>query len=154
MIDKDALRTFIAGRLEDTPMFLVDLQVSADNRIEVVVDSFDPVSVDDCVALTRDIEAAFDRDKEDYELEVGSAGLTEPFKVRAQYEKNIGNPIEVLTTDGRKLRGDLQEVGDADFVVSMEQKVKHPGEKRPVIETVVETIPYDKVKYAKYLLEF
>lgn len=154
MIDKGALQTFVESHLADTPMFLVDLKISADNRIEVIVDSFDPVSVDDCVALTRAIEAAFNRDDEDYELEVGSAGLTEPFKVKAQYEKNLGNPVEVLTKDGRKLRGELSEVGDSGIVLSREQKVKRPGEKRPVIETVTDTIPFDNVKYTKYLLEF
>ena len=83
----------------------------------------------------QQIESAFDRDVEDYELEVGSAGLTSPFKVKGQYEKNIGNEIEVLTRDGRKLTGTLQSVSPdgAAFTMTVKEKVKEEGKKRPVI---------------------
>ena len=111
MIDKQLLTQEIEKDLEDTDLFLVDLSVSPDNRIVVEIDSRRGVDIEDCTRLTQQIESAFDRDVEDYELEVGSAGLTSPFKVKGQYEKNIGNEIEVLTRDGRKLTGTLQSVG-------------------------------------------
>ena len=82
--------------------------MSGDNRIVVEIDSYSSVSIDDCVRLNGIIESHFDRDVEDYELEVGSAGLTSPLRVKAQYDKNVGNPVEVLTNDGRKLKGTLK----------------------------------------------
>lgn len=136
-------------------LFLVDVAISADNHIVVEIDSHEgSVSIDHCVAITRAVEQAFDRDKEDYELEVGSAGLTSPFKVKAQYEKNIGNDVEVLTTQGVKLKGVLSEVGDDTFTIKVAKKVKPEGAKRPVIVEEDVTIKYSETKYTKYLIQF
>ena len=96
----------------------------------------------------------FDREVEDYELEVGSAGLTSPFKVRGQYEKNIGNEVEVLSRDGRKLHGVLTEVGETTFTIEIEKKVKPEGAKRPVVVTEPIEFGYDAVKSVKYLINF
>ena len=126
MIDKDLLRQTVEEAIQGTGLFLVDLTVSPANAIVVEVDSAKGVDIDSCAALTRAIEARFDRDVEDYELEVGSAGLTAPFKVRAQYEKNIGNEVEVLTRDGRKFSGILTEVADDAFTVAVTKAPNAP----------------------------
>ncbi len=154
MIDKSKLIEHIEGELSNTDCFLVDLTIGADNRIVVEIDSDTCVDIDFCVALTRSIEQAFDREDEDYELEVGSAGLTSPFKTIRQYRKNIGNEVEVLTADGKKIKGELTEAGDADFTILLKQKVKKEGAKRPVEEEVPTTFEYNQVKYTKYLLQF
>ena len=99
MIDKKALEDFIVSDLSGTDYFLVDLAISANNEIAVTIDCTGNADLEKCIELTRAIEGAFSRDDEDYELEVGTAGLTAPFKVRGQYEKNIGNDVEVLTSD-------------------------------------------------------
>lgn len=136
-------------------LFLVDVAISADNHIVVEIDSYEgSVSIDNCVAITRAVEQAFDRDKEDYELEVGSAGLTSPLKVKAQYVKNIGNDVEVLTTQGAKLKGVLSEVGDDTFTIKVAKKVKPEGAKRPVVVEEDVTIKYSETKYTKYLIQF
>ena len=137
MIDKTLLKAAIEEELANTDGFLVSLTTTPDNRITVEIDSPTGVDIDECVRLTRAIEARFDRDVEDYELEVGSAGLTAPFKVRGQYEKNVGRDVVILTTDGRKLHGRLVALGDGEemdfpFTVAVEEKVKEPGKKRPV----------------------
>ena len=151
MIDKELLKKVITTGLEGTGNFLVDLSVTPDNEIVVEIDSeAGSVDIDACVELSRKIESAFDRDVEDYGLEVGSADLTSPFKVREQYVKNIGEAVELLTTDGRKVRGTLSEVdADGAFAVSVPTKVKAPGEKRPHVEDVVERFTPDKCKYVK-----
>ena len=96
----------------------------------------------------------FDRDKEVYCVEVGSAGLTSPFKVKGQYEKNIGNKVEVLTKDGRKLKGTLISVGDDDFTIAIAKKVKEPGKKRPVEVEEPETMKMADTKHVIYLIDF
>lgn len=154
MIDKKALTEFIEKKLEGADLFLVDVVVSPANEIRVEIDSDTGVDIDRCVELTRDIEQEFDRDTEDYELEVGSAGLTSPFKVKRQYEKNIGREVEVLSADGKKYKGLLRQVGPDSFTIVCEEKVKPEGAKRPVIEKVEHTFGYDGVKYTKYLLQF
>lgn len=155
MIDRNLLTDFVEKQLEGTPLFVVDVTVTPDNRLTVEIDSREGgVDIDRCVELTRAIEAEFDRDREDYELEVGSAGLTSPFKVKAQYDKNVGNQVEVLTADGRKLKGTLTAASDDDFTVEVATKVKREGEKRPAVEQVPHTLKYNEVKYTKYLLDF
>lgn len=154
MIEAQAIKDFVEKELEGSEMFLVDVKVSKDNTIEVEIDSDEPVSIEACEKLTRAIESEFDRDKEDYTLEVGSAGLTSPFKVLRQYKKNIGREVEVLKKDGKKLVGVLKSVNEDNFTIMVKEKVKKEGSKRPVIEEVEYTPAYDEVKQTKYLLKF
>ena len=154
MIDKAKLTEFVENALADTDCFLTDLKVSADNDIVVKIDSDGSIDIDFCSALSRRIEEAFPRDDEDYTLEVGSAGLTAPFKVRRQWLKNIGNDIELLTVDGKKLYGKLISVADDAAVVETEQKVKREGMKRPVVERLQMEIPFSDVRRASYDLKF
>lgn len=154
MIDKAALTAVVEDAIKGSDMFIVDITVSSDNRIVVELDSETGMDIDACAAVTRKIEAEFDRDVDDYELEVGSAGLTSPFKVKAQYLKNLGNEIEVLTRDGQKKQGTLIAVDADDFTIEVPTKVKHEGAKRPVIEPVAHAIAFDNVKSAKYVIQF
>lgn len=155
MIDKTLLTQTVEQAIEGSDIFLVDVRVSADNNIAVEIDSPRGIDIDTCAAITRQIEAVFDRDAEDYELEVGSAGLTAPFKVRGQYLKNIGNEVEVLTRDGRKLRGTLVEVADdGRFTVEVPTKVRHEGAKRPVTEQVPQTFDPADCKSVTYVINF
>lgn len=156
MINKAALIPVIEAALaERGDMFLVDVTVSHDNVVVVEIDTAEgSVAIEDCVAVTRAVHEAFDTDVEDYELEVGSAGLTSPFKVKAQYIKNLGNEVEVLTCDGRKLKGVLTEVTDNDFTIAISKKVKPEGAKRPVMVEEPTTFAYSEIKYTKYLIQF
>ena len=154
MLDKTAIEKFIEEKLAGTDMYLVDLEISPDNVIRVELDSDTSVDIDSCVKLTREIEEEFDRDKEDYELEVGSAGLTSPLRVSRQYQKYLGKELEVLTLSGEKLKGELVSANDEGFTISCPTKIKKEGSKRPVIENVDHTIGYGEVKQAKYLLKF
>lgn len=155
MIDKQLLAATVDKAIEGTDVFVVDIKVSPDNNIVVELDSPEGLDIDTCAGITRRIEEVFDRDVEDYELEVGSAGLTAPFKVRGQYLKNVGNEIEVLTSDGRKLRGVLRSVAEnGDFTVGVPTKVKAEGDKRPHIEEVDHTFSPADCKKVNYLLKF
>ena len=154
MIDKKELEDFVEEQLKDTEYFLTDLKVSPSNEITVEIDSMTPGDIEECVRLTRAIEEAFDRDVEDYELEVGTAGLTSPLKVKCQYDKYVGQDLEVLTTDGRKLHGMLRSTDDNGIVLITEQKVKKEGQKKPVIEKVETELPFSIIKRAVYDLKF
>lgn len=154
MIDRQLLTETVEGAIKDTPVFLVEIKVTPDNSVTVELDSPDGLDIDTCAEITRKIESVFDRDVEDYSLEVGSAGLTSPFKVRGQYLKNIGNQVEVLTKGGVKLKGTLTAVGDDDFTVTVEKKVKEPGAKRPVMVEEPVVMKMDDTKYVKYLIDF
>ena len=161
MIDKDLLTGTVNDAIAGTDLFVVDIRISPDNVITVEVDSPTAVDIDECAAITRKIEEKFDRDTEDYELEVGSAGITSDFKIRAQYTKNIGNDVEVLTRDGRKLHGVLTAVAPGEpsdhsigFTVEIPVKVKEPGAKKPVIRQEALQFTSDDCKYVRYDLIF
>ena len=154
MIDKQLLIETVEQAIDGTSIFIVDVKITPGNAIVVEIDSPDNIDLDTCASITRKIEAVFDRDAEDYELEVGSAGLTSPFKVKGQYLKNIGNEVEVLTCDGRKMQGVLTEVGDDDFTIEVAKKVKEPGAKRPTIVMKPTTLKIDNTKSVKYLINF
>lgn len=154
MIDKDGLRAFIEKELEGTDYFLVDLKVSGSNEITVEIDSDENVDIDFCISLTRRIEEAFSRDEEDYELEVGSSGLTAPFKVLRQYRKHIGDEVEVLEKEGKKRKGVLKSADDGGFVIEVTEKIKPEGAKRPVMQSRDIEYGYGDVKQVTYVLEF
>ena len=154
MINKEEIRACVEDLIDGTGIFLVDVKVSADNNVVVEIDSPESLDVDTCAKIARGIEARFDRDVEDYELEVGSAGLTAPFKVRGQWEKNLGREIEVLTSDSRKLRGTLASLADDEFVLRVPQKVKLPGQKRPQTVDTDIAIKFELVKKANIGLTF
>lgn len=154
MIDKNVVKKLVEEWLQDTEYFLVSVEISPDNRIVVEIDHADGVWIEDCVALSRYIEEHLSRDEEDYELEVGSAGLGQPFKVPQQYINFVGKEVEVLDADGVKVKGILKAVDGNDFTVGVEEKVKVEGKKRPVKQEVDHVYQMDKVKYTKYLISF
>ena len=154
MISKDTVRSIVEELLDGKEYFLVDIEISPDDRIVVEIDHADGVWIEDCVALSRYIEDHLSRDEEDYELEVGSAGLGQPFKVPQQYHCFVGKDVEVLDADGKKYKGVLKSVDGGDFTVTVEEKQKVEGKKRPQLVSVDRTFQMDTVKYTKYLINF
>lgn len=154
MISKDTVRSIVEEWLDGKEYFLVDIEISPDDRIVVEIDHADGVWIEDCVALSRYIEDHLSRDEEDYELEVGSAGLGQPFKVPQQYHCFVGKDVEVLDADGKKYKGVLKSVDGGDFTVTVEEKQKVEGKKRPQLVNVDRTFQMDTVKYTKYLINF
>ena len=140
MIDKNVVTRIVDEWLEGKDYFLVDVTVSPDDKI--------------VVELSRYIESKLDREEEDYELEVGSAGIGQPFKVLQQYLIHIGKEVEILTKEGKKLEGVLKDANEENFTVTIEKKVKPEGAKRPKLVEENITFAYDEIKYTKYLISF
>ena len=154
MIDKTALEQVINEALEGTKMFLVTLKVSKDNVIDVALDSDEDITIDDCVAVNDAVLAAFDRDEgEDYELTVGSYGITSPLLMPRQYRKNIGYEVEVLTADGRKLKGVIADADEEGFTLTMTVKKKLEGKKRPEMVEEQERFNYNDIKQTKNIIK-
>ena len=154
MIDKNVVKQLVEQWLQDKDYFLVGIEVSNDDRVVVEIDHSEGVWIEDCVVLSKFIEDHMSKDEIDYELAVGSAGLGQPFKVPQQYINFIGKEVEVLDADGRKVKGLLKSVDGTTFVVTVKEKVKVDGKKRPVLQDVDHTYDMNKVKYTKYLISF
>ena len=154
MIEKSVVSQLVEEWLEGKDYFLVDVTVTPDNRIVVEIAHAEGVWIEDCVELSRFIESKLDREQEDFELEVGSAGIGQPFKVLQQYVNHIGMEVEVLKNDGMKLTGVLKEADEENFTVTTSKKVKLEGEKRPKLVDEDVTFAYNEIKYTKYLINF
>lgn len=154
MIEKSEIIATTEEFLKNSPDYLVDVIVAADNTITVEIDNDNGVNIDDCVRLSRHIESKLNRDTEDFELTVTSAGLTSPFKTRRQYKKHEGKEVEVLTRKGEKLKGILKSSTDNNFTIEVSKMVKPEGAKRKTEVKEEQIYNYDEVKYTKYQIRF
>ena len=154
MINKETIKTLTEEWLQGNDYFLVDIIFGEDDRIVIEIDHADGVWIEDCANLSRFLQERLGEEVGDYELEVGSAGLGQPFKVAQQYINHIGDTIEVLDLEGKKMQGVLKSVDGTNFTVTVQEKQKQEGRKRPVLVEVDKTYAMDGVKYAKYLITF
>lgn len=154
MINKDAVKSVVDQWLEKGDYFLVDIDMTPDGRIVVEIDCADGVWIEDCAELSRTLQESLGEELGEYELEVGSAGIGQPFKVVRQYETHIGKEVEVLTADGKKVQGMLKAVEAPTFTVTVKEKQKVEGKKRPVLVDMDRQFDMNNVKYTKYLLSF
>ena len=154
MITKETLKTYVEEWLAKGDYFLVDIQMGDDDRIVIEIDHADGVWIEDCAELSRYLQEHIGEELGNYELEVGSAGLGQPFKVAQQYVNHIGDEVEVVTSDGVKLTGVLKQVDGRQFTVTTIEKQVPEGKKRPVKVEVDKEFSMDEVKSTKYLLNF
>ena len=154
MINKEVVKTFVEEWLQGNDYFLVDIIFGAEDRIVIEIDHADGVWIEDCAELSRFLQEKLGDELGDYELEVGSAGLGQPFKVVQQYKNHIGDEVEVLQLDGQKLKGVLKTVEDRNFTITVQEKQTVEGKKRPVMVDIDKTFSMDEVKSVKYLLAF
>ena len=154
MIEKSVVIQLVNEWLENKDYFLVDVTVSPDNRIVVEIDHAEGVWIEDCAELSRHLENGLSGATDDYELEVGSAGLGQPFKVLQQYRNHIGLEVEVLSKDGKKLKGILKDANEENFTLTVSKKEKVEGSKRPQLVEEDLQFTYDSVKYTKYIINF
>lgn len=154
MIDAAHVREIAEAQMEGTDLFVVEVRVTPANEIVVTVDSDTQVGIDRCVELSRSIEEALDRDQEDFELTVMSAGIGQPLKYLRQYRKLIGSPVEVVLKDGGKIIGKLVDASDNQIVVEYEERVTVEGKKRKQLVTTRRELSLDEVKSTCEYLDF
>ena len=154
MIERNAVKTVVEEWLSGNDYFLVDVTFTPDDRIVVEIDHADGLWIEDCAELSRFMQERLGDELGDYELEVGSAGIGQPFKVEQQYLNHIGKDVEVLDAEGKKVQGVLKQVDGRNFVVTVKEKQKLEGKKRPQLVDVDKTFNMDNIKYTKYLLSF
>lgn len=149
----EVVNEFIGGK----ELFLVDVICSSDNVIEVIIDSLKGVSIDTCAELSSFIESRFDRDKEDYELTVASASVSDPFVLVEQYRKNIGREVEVWVkgdTKDIKKEGILTDVTPDGFTISYDMMVPVEGKKKKELQRVEDTMNYNEVRTTRLIIKF
>ena len=159
MISPATVRDLAEKRLSDPGFnpkhsYLVDVTVSSANKIRVIIDNFNGISIDECVSMSRWIEQQLDRETEDFELEVTSPGLDQPFRVLRQYEKNIGKEVEIKLSDGSKIQGTLVTAGSDSVEIEQQQKEKVEGKKGRQLVTRKFSFPFSEIKETRIVIKF
>ena len=154
MIDVTRVREIAETQMEGTDLFVVEVRASPANEIVVTVDSDTQVGIDRCVELSRSIEGALDREQEDFELTVMSAGIGQPLKMLRQYRKLIGRPVEAILKDGGKIVGNLTDASEISIAVEYEERVAVEGKKRKQLVMTRRELSLDEVKSTCEYLDF
>ena len=154
MITLDKIKKLTDEKIAEGSNFIVDISIKPGNKIIILLDNDNGVSISDCVAMSRYVESGLDREAEDFELNVMSPGLTEPFKILRQYQKNIGKQIDVITKENKKLTGKLLSVNDEGIQLETKAKEKTEGKKgKQVIINNID-LTFNLIKETKVVISF
>ncbi|MDL2262515.1 ribosome assembly cofactor RimP [Bacteroidales bacterium OttesenSCG-928-I21] len=152
MIKKEEIHSITEQILQET-QFIVEIKVNENkNEIFIFVDDINGLTIAECKRISRFVESKLNEKDEIFSLEVSSPGLSNPFKVRQQYVKNIGKEIEVLLTDGEKLLGKLLSVNVEDIIIETTELKKIANKKQEVKEE--HKIEFNNIKTSKNIISF
>ncbi len=139
---------------ENKSLFLIDLNISEDNHIRVILDGDKGVTVEDCMAISRAIEHNLDREEYDFSLEVMSAGVSEPLTLPRQFKKNIGRNLKVKTKNDEKIEGELISATEDSCTITWSAREPKPVGKGKVTVQKEVTLPYKDIVEAKVMITF
>jgi ribosome maturation factor RimP len=141
--------------LADNPsLFLIDVSISENNQIRVIIDGDNGVTVEDCIAVSRAIEHNLDRETEDFSLEVMSAGVSEPLTLPRQYKKNVGRKLKVKTEAGETIEGELTQSDEDTVTLQWKAREPKPVGKGKVTVQKEAVLPYKEIVEAKVMITF
>lgn len=152
---REKVEELVARALEkNDSLFLIQLEITADNHIRIIIDGDNGVTVDDCVEVSREVEHNLDREELDFSLEVMSAGVSEPLTLPRQYRKNIGRNLKIKTQSGEKLEGELIAASDENCTLTWTQREPKPVGKGKVTVNKEAVVPYSDIMEAKVMITF
>ncbi len=135
-------------------LFLIDLSISEGNQIKVTLDGDEGVTLNDCIAVSREIEHNLDREEEDFSLEVASAGVSEPLTLVRQYVKNVGRKLKVKTREGEVMEGALKQANEDAITLTWKAREPKPVGKGKVTVQKEAVLPYTEIVEAKVMITF
>ncbi|MFT4942983.1 MAG: ribosome maturation factor RimP [Flavobacteriales bacterium] len=139
---------------EHTHLFLIDMEIASDNKITVIIDGDEGVRVEDCIAISRAIEHNLDREEEDFSIDVFSAGVSRPLSMPRQYKKNIGRTLQLKTTQGETIEGEITEATDNEVTLEWKAREPKPVGKGKVTVQKKAVLPYTDIVEAKVMVIF
>ena len=150
MIKEEFIRNLAEQHIAGTGKFIVEVKVKPGNRIMVFVDADNGVTIDDCVKLSRFIESNLDRNTEDFELEVSSAGLDFPLTSARQFKKNIGKEVKVILKGGITKTGLLTSISDNEIEIT--ETITERINKKKEVRKVPVSLALDQVKETRLVI--
>ena len=154
MITVNKIKDIADIKIAEGANFIVDISVKPGNKITILLDNDEGVSISDCVAMSRHVEFSLDRESEDFELNVMSPGLTEPFKTLRQYQKYIQKQVDIVTKENKKLSGKLLSVNNEG--IQLETKIKEKTEGKKAKQLIISNInlTFSQIKETKVVISF
>ncbi|PQJ77046.1 ribosome assembly cofactor RimP [Polaribacter glomeratus] len=134
-------------------LYLVDVSISTNNKIQIVVDGDNGVALSECIRISRAVDNSLDRETEDFSLEVSTPDIVHPLKLKRQYIKNINRILKVKTDDD-EIEGTLQEADDDKIVLTWKAREAKPLGKGKVTVQKTVTIEYKDIKEARVKILF
>ena len=150
MILKEEIEKIASVKAQELNGSIVDVTISSGNDIVVYFDKIGGVQIEECVSISKSINDYFDRDIEDYALTVCSPGLTNPFKIKEQYEINKGREVVVKKSDGKKVSGTIVS---SDNQLTLAVKKKEKGFRNKYVYNDL-IIPFDEIKETRLKIKF
>ncbi len=154
LIKENTIRGLIAEKIQDTDYYILDLEIKPGNDIRVELESMGPVSIEDCVEISRQIEHNLNRDEEDFSLRVSSPGLDQPLKDFRQYIKNVGRTLKIKQSDGAEVEGELLAANQDGIELFTKRKERVPGKKKKITIEEKINMAYPEIRQAKIKITF
>ena len=152
MIERDRIIELVEKIIRETEIFLVDIKVTAINKILIWIDKKDGITIEECAEINKELENHLDRSIEDFEMEVSSPGLDTSFRVRQQYDKNIGREIEIVTEDNKIHKGKLLQITEDEIKLEIIKNKKGKGKKEDQATEL--SLGFNQIKSAKVIVTF
>ena len=126
------LFTLTQQSLASMDIELVDVERAALGLLRVTIDRPEGVRVEDCEQVSRQLSRVYEVENIDYRrLEVGSPGIDRPLKTEADFERFLGERVEIKlrqAVEGQKVfLGILVAAEGGAEVVGSVGVVKHCG---------------------------
>ena len=134
-------------------LYLIELSISVNNKVQVVIDGDNGVSLSETMRISRAINDNFDREVEDFSLEVGTPDIAHPLKVKRQYIKNLNRILKVKTEE-EELEGTLVTADEDKIVLQWKAREPKPVGKGKVTVDKTATLEYIEIKEAKVKILF
>jgi len=154
VITENTIRTLVAEKIEGTEYYILDLEIKPGNNIKLELESMGPVSISDCVDISRQIEHNLDREAEDFSLQVTSPGIDKPLRDFRQYVKNIGRSLKVRLAEGQEVEGELTAANQSGIKLQSKRKERVPGKKKKILIEEELDLSYPEIKQAKIKINF
>ncbi len=152
---REKVKELVQQALDKNPnLFLIDLDISEDNRICVILDGDKGVTVEDCIAVSREIEHNLDREEYDFSLEVMSSGVSEPLTMPRQYKKNIGRNLKIKIRSGEIIEGELTQANENECTLVWKTREPKPVGKGKITVQKEAVLPYNNIAQAKVMVTF
>ena len=148
----------VAGLLQvaldrNPSLFLIDLKIGPDNNIVVLLDGDEGVTLESCIAVSRQIEHNIDREEHNFSLEVSSVGVGSALAIPRQYIKNIGRTLEVINLDDQIFKGNLSKANQEGITLEWKASEPKPVGKGKVTVTKTKKLAFASIKKAKVIIK-